>query len=381
MEKEEFFSLVENAMEGDEDAFATLYTAQIKSIIFGVKSWLYDKGGVEDATSEVVLKMYKSIAKLTSPFAFKAWMQRIIMNVCVDINNKVKRDNWSDLSDYEAVLVDESADTNPETFAVSGYEDGDIKFAIHALPDSQKRTLLLYYYEDMNYQEIAEALDISVGTVSTNLIRAKKKLKGTLEMNGMMLDNLEAESKSDSFAVAVTAALGSDVNSVATSSEVDSILNACQRKIRTNPTATVKVASSLSIGKLVALITLSAFIIGAGIFLSLTIKSANHEILSDPAIIASEEVYKPDVSIAFSGGTGRAEHINPASASIQGYGENDKVVEWYIYNEAKEEVKSGISSEINGISEGLTPGTYSLMWVLASESGNEAEATREFVVE
>jgi RNA polymerase sigma-70 factor (ECF subfamily) len=388
MEKEELFSLVENAIGGDEDAFATLYTAQIKSIIFGVKSWLYDKGGVEDATSEVVLKMYKSISQLSSPFAFKAWTQRIIMNVCVDINNKAKKDSGYDLSDYEAVLVDESSDTNPEASAMSGDEGSDLKRAIHALPDSQKRTLMLYYYEDMNYQEIAEALDITVSTVSTNLIRAKKKLKGTLEMNGIGFDNLNVESKSDSFAVAVTAVLGSDVSSVASSGEVDSILKACQAKVHNaaadnnsnHSDTSVKTVSSLSIGKIVALVSLSAFIIAAGIFLSLTIKAADYEISTDPAIAVSDNVYKPDVEIAFSGGTDIAEHINPITASIQGYGENDKIVEWYIYNEAKEEMKSGTGFEINEVSDGLAPGNYSLMWVLASESGNEAEAIREFVV-
>jgi RNA polymerase sigma-70 factor (ECF subfamily) len=385
MDKDKLVAIVEKAVSGDEAAFETLYKKQAKSILFGARSWLYDKKDIEDAASEIVLNMYKSITKLKNPHAFKSWMQSIIMAVCVDVNKKSKQQRNLDIDDFESVLADYDEDGNPEGSAANSDANSDVNAAIALLPETQKRTLLLYYYENMSYQEIAQALDVSESTVSTNLIKAKKNLKITLEGKGMTFGGLTEESKSDTFAVAITTALGSEVDRLVSSKQLAAFIDASKNKIALHNTSLQKIVkkrkknSSLKIVLSAIALTL---VLVAAIAVPSVIKDA--EIPVDKEAyeeqVAAEIYYKPDVRIDFIGGSDSADHINPSSAMLICENKKDNAISWAIYNEQKEELETGAGSEAWNVFEKLGPGNYSISWDVQGESEVIAKAVRDFVI-
>jgi RNA polymerase sigma-70 factor (ECF subfamily) len=406
MEKDELFALVEKAIAGDEVAFAALYTQQIKSIIFLVRNWLYDSNSVDDATSEVVLNMYKSISGLTSPYAFKPWLQKIIINVCIGLNRKNNKTSSVDISDYESTLVDDDIDIDPEGLVMSGDEGSDINVAIDALPPIQRRTLILYFYEELSYQEIADVLEVSINTVSTNLMKAKNNLKGILELKGYTYQNLMEEDRKGGFGIAVSSALGLKVSNSISSAQVDSALHACGLKlqaaqaaagtangtassaVKVTAKAAAKVGAKFAVGKIVTVVVASAAVLGGGMFLAHTINTADNSIDTELApYIATEDsasvIYEPDVSIEFSGDDDSLEHVNPTSAVIKGYADTDTIDSWTIYNVGTSSVAaSGDGSEINSeVFAGLQAGNYKITWQLISNSGEGAKASRAFEIQ
>jgi RNA polymerase sigma-70 factor (ECF subfamily) len=401
MKNDELFALVEKAIDGDRVAFEALYSAQIKTIIYGVRNWLYDKNGVDDAASEVVLHMFNSISRLSSPYAFKAWMQKIIFNTCAGLNKKTKRDSGLDITDYEAVLVDDDVDVVPETLVMSGDEDSDVNAAIQALPPSQRRTLILFYYEDMGYQEIAEALGVSESSVSTNLIKARKNLRGILEMKGITYPDLMESERKSGFGLAVSSAIGADISKTISSSQIDTVLNACGGKIAAvSAPATASATSSIShslinavkslaqvvTAKTIVLGVACAVIITSGVAFTLIINKA--EIPLDKEIaeqtFAPIKVYEPDVVIEFSGSTDSAtdsaEHINPTSAKLSDVGSGDTVSGWFIYDGENNIVSSGQGTVVENAFENLVPGNYRVTWILTTQAGERARAFRDFTV-
>jgi RNA polymerase sigma-70 factor (ECF subfamily) len=386
VEKEELLAVIEKSIGGDESAFEALYTSQSRSILFGVRSWLYDSNDMEDAASEVVLSMYKNITNLKSPYAYKAWMQRIIMTVCVDMNKRTKKQKGLDLSIFEAVLTDDDVTINPELVASKGDKYSYINVAISALPKIQKHTVLLYYYEDMNYQEISEALNVSQSTVSTNLTKARKKLKGMLEMKGVKFTDLVDEGYSGSFAAMITGALNTGADSVASPSQVSNFLAASKGKIQAYYAAPVRadVTAKTSFAKS-ALIIVSCAVVITGAIAAPQIINGNDAPPVEDKIIetvsGSQVPFVPDADITFIGDVDSAEHINPTSANVTTTGVKDEVVGWHIYNVEKEEMTSGQGTIIEDVFAGLEPGTYSLTWDIQNEQGAIAQAVREFSIE
>jgi RNA polymerase sigma-70 factor (ECF subfamily) len=389
MDKDELYTLVEKAIEGDESAFEDLYVSQSKSILFGARSWLYDSNETEDAASEIVIAMYKSIARLKNPRAFKSWMQRIIMSVCVDINRKSKKekalDKSFDIGDFEAVLPDSDADVNPEVFAAQNDKESFLNAAIDTLPEAQKRTLFLFYYEDMDYQDIASALKVSASTVSTNLMKARKKLKDTLEARGMSFTDLVDDEKSGKFATALTGVFGAKVNNTVSSAHVDSFVATTKGKLSAYQAAqggVNKATSKTSYAKIVLAAVACSLVLAGGIAIPHIIGEAEVSIDKEIAVIQQDAqiIYTPEVDITFSGSVGAPEHINPTSATLVGSTASDKVIGWYIKDADKKEVKSGQGSVIENISKDLTPGNYSVSWDIQDENGITAQAIREFVI-
>lgn len=388
MKNSELFALVEKAMKGDRAAFEALYTSHITSIIFGVRNWLYDKKGVDDAASEVVLHMYRSIARLQSPYAFKPWMQKIIINTCMGLNNRAKRDDNVDISEYEMVLVDDDIDIDPEMLIMTGDEDSDINTAIQALPPSQRRTLILFYYEDMSYQEIAEALGVSESTVATNLMKARKNLKGILEMKGITYPELTEVERKSGFGLAVTSAIGADVNKTVSSSQVDNVLkisggklNAYYASTSTSSKVAMKIAAKASTLKMVLLGVACTLIVAGCVAFTVIINAEETHIDKEIAAQTEMKIYEPAVTIVFSGSSDTAEHINPTSATLTEVSDRDTVSGWSIYNEENEEVSSGAGAVIENAFKTLSPGNYKVSWILTTETGERAKASRGFTIQ
>ena len=125
----------------------------------------------EDAAQETFLRALACIDQLRSTVAMSAWIRHIARNVCIDMirRRKVRHSSCTDVQS-----IAESTDT-------AGLLERDqcehVMRLVHALPDPLREIVLLHYYEDMTYDQMAEWLDVARSTVNDRLSKAREMLK------------------------------------------------------------------------------------------------------------------------------------------------------------------------------------------------------------
>lgn len=133
---------------------------------------LHDTGLAEDAVQETFIKAYKALPGFRGESSEKTWLMRIAINTCRDM----QRGAWlKHIS--RTVTLDRLAEPS-ESFS----EDAlTVNVEIARLPVKLREAVLLYYYQNMKTEEIADTLGIAVSSVSERLKRAKEKLRQSLK--------------------------------------------------------------------------------------------------------------------------------------------------------------------------------------------------------
>lgn len=134
--------------------------------------YLRDQSLAEDAVQETFLKAYQAMHTFRGECGEKTWLMRIALNVCRDM----RRSGWFRHIDHSIRPED-----LPEASAPFEESDEGLTLAIMRLPHGCRQAVLLHYYQDMSVEETASALNVSASTVSTQLTRARRKLRAMLE--------------------------------------------------------------------------------------------------------------------------------------------------------------------------------------------------------
>jgi RNA polymerase sigma-70 factor, ECF subfamily len=141
----------------------------------------------EDLIQETYLKAYKYYDKFEEGTNFKAWLFKILKNTFINSYRKKqqvpRQGDFADIEDaFETQVSDEVRRQykTPEELLLDGVLDADIQRAIRALPPDYRIAVLLADLEDLSYKEIAEVLDVPVGTVMSRLYRGRKRLEASL---------------------------------------------------------------------------------------------------------------------------------------------------------------------------------------------------------
>ena len=133
---------------------------------------LHDRALAEDAVQETFLKAYRGYGQFRGDSSAKTWLCHIAVNVCRDL----LRGAWFRHTDRRV-----TPDMLPEAAAEPAGRDIDLTLAIMNLPRKLRETIILYYYQDMGMEEIAETLGIAQSSVSNRLKRGREKLRKALE--------------------------------------------------------------------------------------------------------------------------------------------------------------------------------------------------------
>jgi RNA polymerase sigma-70 factor, ECF subfamily len=135
----------------------------------------------EDALQEIFIKVFDRIKNYRGESAFSTWLYRMTANHCLDILRRRKilsfigMDHAPEASDRsESGRLGEQMGLSPV-----------IEKALNKLPEKQKRCLVMREMEDLSYEDIAQALGLSLGSVKSNIHRAKAFLKECLEKEGL----------------------------------------------------------------------------------------------------------------------------------------------------------------------------------------------------
>ena len=134
--------------------------------------YLCDRSQAEDAVQETFLKVYKGLDTFRGESSEKTWIMKIAMNTCYKMN----RSGWSRFINRRV-----TPEMLPETSVPFEEKDDELTRAVIRLPIRLREVILLYYYQGLNVNEIAEALGMSQPSVSGRLKRGRERLKDMLE--------------------------------------------------------------------------------------------------------------------------------------------------------------------------------------------------------
>lgn len=177
-------SLVAAAQRGDLDAFnelVLLYQDRVYNLAYRI---LGDPSAAEDATQEAFISAYRHLPTFRGG-SFLSWLMRTVTNRCYDELRRQKRRptvSWESFGemDEEANPFLVNGHPTPEELAQQAELTQWLQGAIQTLPPDQRVVLVLSDVEGMNYQEIADAVGIPVGTVKSRLARARARLRDLL---------------------------------------------------------------------------------------------------------------------------------------------------------------------------------------------------------
>ena len=165
----------------DRAAVDDLYRANYRRVLGICRRLLGEAGGAEDAAQEVFMRGLRSLARYDETAPFGPWIGAIARNYCIDALRKRKRLNalFSDAEVAEADL--EAPATGPVDTLISDSDAAVVTAAVDALPESYRLPIVLAYYGEASYEEIAESLDITPNHVGVLLLRGRQRLRKLLE--------------------------------------------------------------------------------------------------------------------------------------------------------------------------------------------------------
>jgi RNA polymerase sigma-70 factor (ECF subfamily) len=152
-----------------------------------------DPETAEDLTQDVFLMMYRDREQLRQPDRIVSWIMRIAHSVGYSSLRKSRRRQTASLDDesgyYAETLADESA-ADPASGLQSGAQAILLGPALEALRDKERDIVWMTYFLDLKQREIADTLDIPIGSVGTTLKRALEKLRTHFEAQGLSPEDL-----------------------------------------------------------------------------------------------------------------------------------------------------------------------------------------------
>lgn len=168
--------LLERFAQGDLDAFETLFR-QFQGEVYGWILRLVREGATaEDLTVETFWRIYRARARFDPQRSFGAWARRIATNVALD-HLRTPR--------FEVALPEEPSSGAPANPAIQRETRERIEQAFRALPARLQAAATLALVEEKPYDEISEALGISVGAVKSRVFRAVRVLRKNLKQMGI----------------------------------------------------------------------------------------------------------------------------------------------------------------------------------------------------
>ena len=192
--------LVERAVAGDEKAYAELLARYRDSIYFMLLKMVNNKSDAEDLTIEAFGKAFKNIKQYSPNFAFSTWLFKIASNNGIDFLRKRKGfivsidGDENDREDSKPMTVcDEGLD--PSESMLNSQKIEHVRAVVQKLKPRYRQLVELRYFQELSYEEIAEQLDLPLGTVKAQLFRSRELLYNILKNTETVEDRYNGYNK------------------------------------------------------------------------------------------------------------------------------------------------------------------------------------------
>jgi RNA polymerase sigma-70 factor (ECF subfamily) len=177
------YRLVELAKSGDQKAYAELLGYYRDSLYFMLLKMVKNKDDAEDLTIEAFGKAFNNIESYSSNYAFSTWLFKIATNNGIDfLRSRKSQRNIISIdrtdSDSDGSLGNKFSlvenEPNPEEKMIAGQKEKLLRTILKKLHPDYRRILTLRYFDEFSYLEIADELNIPIGTVKARLFRSRE---------------------------------------------------------------------------------------------------------------------------------------------------------------------------------------------------------------
>lgn len=183
----EDLELVKRAIQNDQKAYAELMVRYKDSIYFMILKMVNNKEDANDLTVEAFGKAFENIDKYRAEFAFSTWLFKIATNNCIDFIRKKRLKTFSIDESYESHegedrKIDFASEVlDPEEKMIKKQKNDLMRNIVDKLPVRYKQLVIMRYFDEKSYEEIAEELNLPLGTVKAQLFRARDLLYNTIK--------------------------------------------------------------------------------------------------------------------------------------------------------------------------------------------------------
>jgi len=179
------YKLVLSAINGDQKSYAELLDRYRDAIYFMLLKMVNNSSDAEDLTIEAFGKAFKNINQYAPNYAFSTWLFKIASNNCIDFIRKKKADLVSlDHNHHEhdtPSTTIKASTTDPEENLINKQKVKMMRAVVLKLKPRYRRLIELRYFKEYSYEEIAEELELPIGTVKAQLFRARELLFSILK--------------------------------------------------------------------------------------------------------------------------------------------------------------------------------------------------------
>ncbi len=321
---------VQKALEGNDEAFKSLYESTYKSKLYLAMKYMKNKEKAEDVLQEAYMKAFLKLDTLEDPETFSSWLGTIVVNKAKNALEKNNPLSFSDITDedddIEFQIEDENITFRPEMNFSRQETQEIVHQLIDDLPDAQRLCVLMRYIEGYKVREIAEILDCSEQTVQSRLKYGQQKMKTKaeeLQKKGYTLrsiapvtllfflfrDELDAMSQDPSFVESGNTVRSSVFEQIEISQNIQPVsrptIHASQMadasKIATGATASAPIIAGIlssSVGKIGVTVAVAVAAIGIGMGVTNS-SNRNNRIIDDEIMVndSSESDANGDIQI------------------------------------------------------------------------------------
>lgn len=198
MTREEEQRCIARTLKGDAEAFAPLVRAYEPGIYGLCFRMARNTEDAQDLTQEIFLRAYRALGGFRGESRFSVWLYRLGHNVCLDFLRRRKR-QWevsltqTDEDGQEQELEIPDGRYEPDALLARAELRRAVRLGLMALPEDQRRILLLREIGGLRYDEIAAVLELEEGTVKSRIFRARKKLCEVLRKQGNIFEDMPSK--------------------------------------------------------------------------------------------------------------------------------------------------------------------------------------------
>lgn len=173
----------------DRERFEALVNEHLDSLYGSALRLTRNRANAEDLIQDTFLKAWRSFRTFQAGTNARAWLYKILMNAYIDSYRKTSRQpelvDHEDVGDFYLYAKAQESEEyrregDPEEILLSKIMDADVKAALEQVPEPFRAAVILADLEEFSYREIAEILDIPIGTVMSRLYRGRRHLQRLL---------------------------------------------------------------------------------------------------------------------------------------------------------------------------------------------------------
>ena len=181
--------LIERASGGDPAAFNQLMAMHEKRMYAVALRMFANREDAQDCLQEAMLRIYRAIGGFKGQSSFSTWVYRITMNTCLDeLRRKKNRPSTSLDNLLDQGWSPSDGDNAPERRAIQSETRKTLVGAIRELPEDMRSAIVLRDVQGYSYDEIAQMLDVNVGTIKSRISRGREKLREKLSKKAELFD-------------------------------------------------------------------------------------------------------------------------------------------------------------------------------------------------